>query len=76
VEEKNEDENEQVMVPSFAETYEALEPFYTSAQNGVFETLAVKPFLCNLHSSVPNAHPNCIGSSTRAFEHRVLVVGS
>jgi hypothetical protein len=25
VKEKNEDENEQVMVPSFAETYEALE---------------------------------------------------
>jgi hypothetical protein len=43
------------------------EPFYTSAQNAAFETIAVKRFLCNLHSSVPNARPNRVGSSTRAF---------
>jgi hypothetical protein len=73
---KAEDENEQDMVPSFVETSEVLEPFYASAQNAAFETLAVKRFLCNLHSSVPNARPNHIGSSTRAFEQCVLVVGS
>jgi hypothetical protein len=47
-----------------------------SAQNAAFETLAVKNFLCKLHSSVPNAHPNHVGSSTCAFEQRVLVVWS
>jgi hypothetical protein len=47
-----------------------------TAQNSAFETLAVKRFLCNIHSSVPNARPNRVGSSTRAFEQRVLVVGS
>jgi hypothetical protein len=56
--------------------YEALQPFYMSAQNAAFETLAVKRFLCNLHSTVPNARPNRIGSSTCAFEQRDLVVGS
>jgi len=30
--------------------------FYTTAQNTVFETLAVKRFLYCLHSSIPTAH--------------------
>jgi hypothetical protein len=56
----------------------ALGWFYTSAQNVAFETLGVKRFYVLSTQQHSNrtliGRPIRVGSSTRAFEQRVLVV--